>query len=189
MNQKEYEEQLKMAGEFHGEICGGIAIGTKLAMYGLELMGLELNTRHTNLIVILEIDRCMADAVQAVTKCSMGKRSLKQAYYGKFAATFYNMDTGEALRLIDADANKKDKRKETRDEMIERFKTTPPEELFEVQKVKVELTEAQMPGKPHTTEICSVCGDKVTDGRHLIVDGKSVCRPCVEGAYYEVIDE
>ena len=46
MNQEEYEEQLKMAGEFHGEICGGIAIGTKLAMYGLELMGMELNTRH-----------------------------------------------------------------------------------------------------------------------------------------------
>ena len=46
-----------------------------------------------------------------------------------------------------------------------------------------------MPGKPHTTEICSVCGDKVTDGRHLIVDGKPVCRPCVEGAYYELIEE
>ena len=189
MNQKDYEEQLKMAGEFHGEICGGIAIGTKLAMYGLELMGMELNTRHKNLIVILEIDRCMADAVQAVTKCSMGKRSLKEAYYGKFAATFYNMDTGEALRIIDADANRKDKIKETREEMIERFKTTPPEELFTVQKVKVELTEAQMPGKPHTTEICSVCGDKVTDGRHLIVEGKPVCRPCVEGAYYELMDE
>lgn len=49
----------------------------------------------------------MADAVQAVTKCSMGKRSLKQMYYGKFAVTFYNMDTGEALRVSDADANKK----------------------------------------------------------------------------------
>ena len=109
MNQDEYMEQLKMAGEFHGEICGGIAIGTKLAMYGLELMGRELNQRHKNLIVFLEIDRCMADAVQAVTKCSMGKRSLKQMYYGKFAVTFYNMDTEEAIRVSDADANKKDK--------------------------------------------------------------------------------
>ena len=51
-------------------------------MYGLDLMGMELNQRHKNLIVFLEIDRCMADAVQAVTKCSMGKRSLKQMYYG-----------------------------------------------------------------------------------------------------------
>lgn len=62
MNQKDYEEQLLKAIEFHGELCGGIAIGTKLAMYGMELMGMELNTRHKNLIVFLEIDRCMADA-------------------------------------------------------------------------------------------------------------------------------
>ena len=109
MSEEDYDEQLAKAGDFHGEICGGIAIGTKLAMYGLDLMGMELNQRHKNLIVFLEIDRCMADAVQAVTKCSMGKRSLKQMYYGKFAVTFYNMDTGEALRVSDADANKKDK--------------------------------------------------------------------------------
>lgn len=188
MNQKDYEEQLKIAGEFHGEVCGGIAIGTKLAMYGLELMGMELNTRHKDLIVFLEIDRCMADAVQAVTKCSMGKRSLKQMYYGKFAATFYNMSTGEALRIIDIDANKKDKKKETREEMIERFKVTPPEELFIVQKVKVELNDAQIPGKPHITEFCSTCGDEVADGYHLIVNDKVVCKSCANGAYYNVID-
>ena len=34
MNEKDYDEQLQKAGDFHGEICGGIAIGTKLAMYG-----------------------------------------------------------------------------------------------------------------------------------------------------------
>ena len=189
MNQKDYEEQLQIAGEFHGEICGGIAIGTKLAMYGLELMGMELNTRHKNLIVILEIDRCMADAVQAVTKCSMGKRSLKQAYYGKFAATFYNVDTGEALSIIDADANRKNKKKETREDMIERFNVTPPEELFEVQKVKIKFNESQMPGKLHTSEFCSLCGDRVADGYHLIVDGEIVCKSCADGAYYEVIDD
>lgn len=189
MKIEDYDEQLKKAGEFHGEICGGIAIGTKLAMYGLELMGMELNKRHKNLIVFLEIDRCMADAVQSVTKCSMGKRSLKQMYYGKFAATFYNMDTGEAIRITDADANKKDKNKETVEEMKKRFRETPPEELFTTEKVKVELTPAQMPGKPHTSARCSVCGERITDGRHLNRGGKPVCKPCAEGAYYEVIEE
>ena len=190
MNQKDYEEQLAKAGEFHGEICGGIAIGTKLAMYGMELMGMELNTRHKNLIVFLEIDRCMADAVQSVTKCSMGKRSLKQMYYGKFAVTFYNMDTGEAYRVCDADANKKDKKKETRDEMIERFKTTPPEELFTYEKVKVlDIPEAQLPGSAHTSEVCHVCGDKVTDGRHLVRGGRPICKSCAEGSYYQIIEE
>lgn len=188
MNENDYAEQLKKAREFHGEICGGIAIGTKLAMYGLELMGLELNTRHKNLIVFLEIDRCMADAIQVVTKCTMGKRALKQMYYGKFAVTFYNMDTDEAIRVSDADANSKEDFDETQDEMIERFKKTPPEDLFKVEKVKVELPPAQMPGKPHTSTFCSVCGEKVTDGRHLIRGGKPVCKSCGEGSYYELIE-
>ena len=189
MNQEEYMEQLKMAGEFHGEICGGIAIGTKLAMYGMELMGMELNQRHKNLIVFLEIDRCMSDAVQSVTGCSMGKRTLKQMYYGKFAATFYNTDTGEALRITDADANNKFKEKETKDEMIARFRNTPPEELFKVDKVKIELSKGDMPGKPYTSVFCSVCGEKVSDGRHVLRGGKPVCISCAEESYYEIIED
>ena len=184
----EYLEQLEKAREFHGEVCGGIAIGTKLAMYGLKLMNMELNTRHKNLIVILEIDRCMADAIQAVTHATMGKRTLKQTYYGKFAATFYNMDTGEAIRVSDADANKKDKKQETKEEMIERFKKTPPEDLFKVEKVKIELNEGELPGKPHTSTFCSVCGEKITDGRHKVRSGKPICISCADGSYYELID-
>ena len=46
MNEQDYDEQLAKAAEFHGHICGGIAIGTKLAMYGLELLGMKLNQRQ-----------------------------------------------------------------------------------------------------------------------------------------------
>ena len=189
MDEKEYDEQLAKAVEFPGHLCGGIAIGTKLAMYGLELLGMELNQVHKNLIVFLEIDRCMSDAVQSVTGCSMGKRTLKQMYYGKFAATFYNMDTGVALRITDADANKKIKNNETKEEMISRFRRTPPEELFKVTKVKLELGPGDMPGKPYITTFCSVCGEKVSDGRHVLRGGKPMCRSCAEGSYYEIIEE
>lgn len=189
MNMDDYDEQLKIAGDFHGEICGGIAIGTKLAMYGMELMGMELNKRHKNLIVFLEIDRCMADAVQAVTKCTMGKRSLKQMYYGKFAVTFYNMDTGEAIRVSDADANRKDKKTETKEEMKKRFRETPPEELFDVKRVKVKLPEPQLPGAKHTSVYCSECGEKVGDERHVLRGGKPLCKSCAEGSYYEIIED
>ena len=118
MDLKTYDEQLEKVKEFHGEICGGTAIGTKLAMYGMELMGMELNTRHKNLMVFVELDRCMSDAIQVVTKCNMGKRALKQMYYGRFAVTFYNMDTEEAIRISDADANKQTCQKETKEELV-----------------------------------------------------------------------
>jgi formylmethanofuran dehydrogenase subunit E len=42
---KIFEEQLEKAGKFHGDICGGIVIGTKLAIYALEKMGMELNKK------------------------------------------------------------------------------------------------------------------------------------------------
>lgn len=189
MNEKDYDEQLQKAADFHGHVCGGIAIGTKLAMYGLELLDMKLNEKNKNLIVFLEIDRCMSDAVQAVTGCSMGKRSLKQMYYGKFAATFYDMEREIGLRITDADANKKFKPQETKEEMIERFRTTPPEELFKVEKVKIDLPLSEMPGKPHTTAFCSVCGEKVSDGRHVLRAGKPVCKSCAEGSYYQLIED
>ena len=108
-------------------------------------------------------------------------------YYGKFAATFYNMETGEALRITDADANKKSKDEETKEEMIARFRITPPEELFKVQKVKIDLPKGEMPGKPYTTAFCSVCGEKVSDGHHKLIGGKPVCKSCADGSYYELI--
>lgn len=189
MDEKDYDEQLAKARDFHGHLCGGIAIGTKLAMYGLELLGLPLNEKHKNLIVFLEIDRCMSDAVQSVTGCSMGKRTLKQMYYGKFAATFYNQDTGEAIRIVDSDANRKFKEHETKEEMINRFRKTPPEELFKVNKVKIELSKGELPGKPYTSVFCSICGEKVSDGRHKVRGGKPICISCAEESYYELIDE
>lgn len=184
---KVFEEQLEKAGNFHGDICGGIVIGTKLAMYALEKMGMELNKKNKDLIVFVEIDRCMSDAVQAITGCSMGKRSLKQMGYGKFAATFYNISTGEAYRITDVDANSKEESDETTEELIERFKNTPNEKLFNAQKVEIKLDENELPGKPRETAFCSLCNEKVMDGRHNLIGGKAVCKSCSEVSYYKII--
>ena len=168
MDLKTYDEQLEKVKEFHGEICGGTAIGTKLAMYGMELMGMELNTRHKNLMVFI---------------------AFKQMYYGRFAVTFYNMDTEEAIRISDADANKQTCQKETKEELVKRFRETPAEELFNVQKVKiVGIPESQKPGPLHKSTFCSVCGEKVADDQHLVIGGKPVCKGCALGTYYEIIE-
>ena len=102
--------------------------------------------------------------------------------------TIYRIDVYNYNKIY-LEIEKQEKIKETKDEMIERFKRTPAEELFKVEKVHVELNPSQMPGKPHTSVFCSVCGEKITDGRHLNRGGKPVCIPCAEGAYYEFIDD
>lgn len=186
-NKEIFEEQLEKAGKFHGDICGGIVIGTKLAIYALGKLGMELNQKNKDLIVFLEIDRCMSDAVQAVTGCSMGKRSLKQMNYGKFAASFYKISTGESFRVTDLDANSKEKRDETTEEMIERFKKTPSDELFSLQPVEIILNENELPGSPRDKVFCVSCNEKVMDGKQIVIGGKSLCKSCAEGSYYRIL--
>jgi len=183
-------ELLKKAGEFHGDICGGIVMGTKLAMYGMETMGMKPGQKDKRLIVFTEIDRCISDAVLSVTRTSLGKKSLKPMHYGKFAATFVNIDTGEAIRVVDLGANKKDRdENETTEELIERINKTPAEELFEIQKVSVKIDPNDLPGKPLEIVTCADCGEVVMDGKHHLKGGKAYCTSCFSGSYYQIIDE
>jgi formylmethanofuran dehydrogenase subunit E len=118
-NMSEYMDLLEKAGDFHGDICGGIVMGTKLAIFGMGTLGMTPGQKDKRLIVFTEIDRCISDAISSVTKTSLGKKSLKPVGYGKFAATFVNIETGEAYRIVDIGANKKDKDKELDEETIE----------------------------------------------------------------------
>ena len=79
---------LEKAKAFHGDVCAGIVLGTRLTLAGMKALGLDPAKKNKNLIVFVEIDRCITDAVQAITGCSLGHRTLKYVNYGKFGATF-----------------------------------------------------------------------------------------------------
>lgn len=187
----DYKELLKKAGEFHGDICGGIATGTKLAIYGMEQLGMTPGEKDKRLIVFTEIDRCASDAILSVTKTSLGKKSLKPMGYGKFAATFVNIDTGEAIRVIDDKANRertKEEEEETIEEKIERLASTPGEEIFTIQKVSVKIDPNDLPGKPLEVTKCVECGEVVMDGKHHLRNGHAFCTSCYDKSYYHIIE-
>lgn len=187
----EYRELVEKAGKFHGDICGGIAMGTKLAIHGMEKMQMKPGKKDKRLIVYTEIDRCISDAILSVTKTSLGKKSLKPMGYGKFAATFVNIETREALRLVDREANNKDERAddETIEELIERIDSTPGEELFDVQRVSVKIDKNDLPGKPLEITKCRECGETVMDGKHHIKGGYAYCTSCYTGSYYTILED
>ena len=187
----EYMELLRKAGEFHGDICGGIVMGTKLAIHGMENLGMTPGEKDKRLIVFTEIDRCISDAILSVTRTSLGKKSLKPMGYGKFAATFVNMETGEAIRVIDLGANKKgteeEEAEESIEELTERIAKTPGEELFEIQKVSVKIDPNELPGKPLEIAKCVGCGEVVMDGKHHLRSGKAFCTSCYDKSYYQLL--
>lgn len=53
-----------------------------------------------NLLVWAEIDRCVSDALSAVTGVSLGRRSLKYVDYGGVVATFLNISDQVSYRVV-----------------------------------------------------------------------------------------
>ena len=178
---QDLEFYLKKAGDFHGHICGGIVFGTTISLAAMKALGLDPDVKNKNLIVYAEIDRCMTDAVQVVSGCHLGHRSLKYIDYGKFAAVFVNTDTGKAVRCTIKDEFISP---EEVDELVKKVKNLPEEAVVTLQEVKVDIPETDLPGFPHRTARCSACVEKIMDGREVIKDGKVYCRACANGKYY-----
>lgn len=166
-----------------------------MALRGCRLIGIDdpKGEERKRLIVWVEIDRCMADAVSAVTGVRLGKRSLKYVDYGKVAATFLNTATDQAVRIVareDSRALADERYPEITDKRERQFRTyfeASEEELFKTVNVDVKLGELELPGGPRSRVLCSMCGEGINDGRETrTASGSVLCRPCANGSYYVV---
>lgn len=184
-------EYLIEAEKNHGHMCPGQILGVRMAMLGCRLIGIDEPKQSKRLIVFVEIDRCAADAVNTVTGCRLGKRTLKFQDYGKLAATFLNTETNEAVRIIAVEASRDLAREKyahlpnKKEQQMEAYKNLPDEDLFKIQKVTATLPESDRPGHPLTRVLCEICGEGVNDKREVIVNGKTLCKACAGTAYYQ----
>ena len=187
------DELLEECGRLHGHMCAGQLLGARMAVLGCREVGVcdPRGADRKKLIVWVEIDRCMADAVGAVTGVRLGKRSLKYLDYGKVAATFLNTETGEAVRVVALEESRAlaDARHPEVEGKKERqflaYHEAADEELFKVERVAVDYGELDAPGRPRSRVLCERCGEGVNDGREVrSADGLALCRPCASGGYY-----
>ncbi len=190
-----FEKILEESVKVHGHLCAGQVLGVRLALLGLRLIGIKdpKGRDRKKFLVYVEIDRCATDAIQSVTGASLGKRSLKFFDYGIMAATFLHLETGEAYRII-----AREEARELADRyfpeipdryrrQMEAYRLMPEEELFLVQKVKVKVSDFDLPGRPLRRVKCAQCGLHVQDGREIEKNGVILCRPCAEGGYFQVV--
>ncbi len=180
--EKDFQYYLQKAGDFHGHICAGIILGTKMSLAAMKALGLKPGVKNKNLIVYTEIDRCMTDAVQAITGCSLGHRSLKYVDMGKFAATLVDISTGKALR---ATIKESFNSKGPVEEVSAKVAKMPDSDLVILQDVTVKIPETDLPGSPRQRAYCAVCGERVMDGREVIKNGSTLCRSCAGIKYYK----
>lgn len=183
-----FGELLQEAVAFHGHLCPGQVLGVRMAMAGCRALGIqEPKTMAKGLVVFVEIDRCASDAIQAVTAVSLGKRTLKYLDYGKMAATFAMVTTGEAVRVVARDEARDlvgayaPDVAEPREAQIAAYRVMPEPNLLRIEPVTVE------PGwldRRRVRVSCQLCGEGVNYGREVVSDGITLCRACFAGGYY-----
>lgn len=190
---KNLDGLIEECGSLHGHVCPGQVLGVRMAVLGCHLIGIEdpRGVERKRLLVWVEIDRCVTDAISAVTGVRLGKRSLKFLDYGKVAATFLNISENRAYRIV-----AREESRELADELYPAVESKKERQmltyrgadaslLFKVESVGLELNEFEMPGRPRRRIICAQCGEGVNDGRDLIdATNRRVCRPCAFGGYY-----
>ncbi|MEZ4598728.1 MAG: FmdE family protein [Syntrophotaleaceae bacterium] len=170
-------DMLKQCEEYHGHLCTGQVMGVRLAKKGLELVEAK---DIKELIVFVENDRCITDAITIASGVRLGRRSLKFLDYGKMAATFVNQRTGEAWRV----ASRGDAELPPEQAMT-RALEADDETLLTWQKVTVTFGPGDLPGPPVRIAKCFRCGETVLDHRDVIVPEEgSICRACAHGPYY-----
>ena len=190
---KSLDEYLRDAEHAHGHICAGQVLGVRLAMLGLQKLGIDdpQGKDRKRLITFVEIDRCATDAIAVVTGCRLGKRALKFRDWGKVAATFVDVESGKAIRIAARESSKRLAREmhpeiaDKNQQQMRAYREMPDAGLFATRWVKVELLPEDFPGYKGERIICEQCGEGINFRREVEKNGKVLCRACAGESYYE----
>jgi formylmethanofuran dehydrogenase subunit E len=199
------DEYLREAEVAHGHLCAGQVLGVRLAMLGLETLGIEdprgNKEDRKRLVTFVEIDRCATDAISLVTGCRLGKRALKFRDWGKMAATFVDLgnkdldikdvSAGRAIRIAAKESSKALARsmhpeiESKNQQQMLAYREMAEHDLFTKQWVKVELPAEEFPGYKGERIVCAECGEGINFRREIVRDGRVLCRACSGEKYYK----
>ena len=190
---KSLDQYLSDAEQAHGHLCAGQVLGVRMAMRGLEKLGIDdpQGKDRKRLVTFVEIDRCATDAIGVVTGCRLGKRALKFRDWGKMAATFIDVSTGKAIRIAAKESSKALARtmhpelESKNQQQMLAYREMPDGDLFSTQWVKVEMPPEEFPGFKGERIVCAECGEGINFKRELLRDGRVLCRGCAGERYYE----
>ncbi len=193
---KSFDEYVAMAEKAHGHICAGQILGLRMALYGVKLLGLEdpAGKDRKRLVTFVEIDRCATDAITVVTGCRLGKRALKFRDFGKVAATFCDLKTDRAVRVVAKESSKQRARElypeigDKNEQQMRAYREMPDEELFEHRWVRVRIGPEDLPGYKGPRVVCQECGEGINFAREVRRNGKVLCRACAGERYWEPLE-
>lgn len=155
---------------FHGHLCPGLAIGIR-AVQAVQQDERLRDIAYGKMVCVTENDACGVDAIQCLLGCSVGKGNLIFRPRGKQAFSFFERESGYALRLCLTAV----KGEFSREEWLDKLLHMPLENVF-LQSVPVYT----VPEQPRLFEtiVCDLCGEGVAEPHIRREAGKNVCLDC-----------
>ncbi|MEW5912719.1 MAG: FmdE family protein [Thermodesulfobacteriota bacterium] len=191
---EQVERLVAASARAHGHLCPGQVIGVRMSLLGLGLLGYPCPLPYPeikNLLGVVEIERCLADAVAMATGLRFGRGSLKLINLGLLAVTFWDLERGRGVRLLSLEGARqraKDYAPDRQDEhaqQVEAYKVMPNRELFQAQWVSLSLPSDEMPGQRPPKVVCDGCGVLVRSGQVRHQNGRNLCAVCAGEAYFQ----
>jgi len=190
--------EFKDVVDFHQHLCLDIAIGYRAGLALVREMGDELKNMK-EVVAHVGNETCAVDAIQEVTGCTFGKRNIYLDHIGKPVYILQNTKSGTAVRAYctywetfdhtelralrktakaadSSDAQKAALLKKT-EETIEAVLAAPESELFSITRIK--LPAPPKSGK-YLAEACTDCGEQADVALLTKLEGKQLCKECVE---------
>jgi formylmethanofuran dehydrogenase subunit E len=179
---------------FHGHECPGVAFGVRVAEAVLDRLG----SPDGGLVGVTETDACAVDALQVLTGCTMGKRTLIHQDNGRNVFTFWDRDSGKGVRVRalaggvvyrtpelwelsdrigEGTATEQEQARfaALQDERITRLLDLPEGEFMAVEEV-----DAPVPAPKHVAQVdlCAECGEPTSVETLHDHRGRMLCPPC-----------
>jgi len=189
---KTFQEYLALAGK-DGLPRSGIILGVRMALLGLRELGLEDSQQiHDDLIVVVETDRCLPDAMELVTGCRLGNRKLKLRDMGKMAATLLEVPNARAVRVAAREAANQralemfpDLDKEAA--LGKAYCILSDDELFARKWVHVAIAPEDIPNFRTSRVPCALCGESIAFGKQILQGERTLCRSCAGDSYFAAL--
>ena len=176
----------------HSHVCPRQVLGVRMALAGAAALDLEIPRRDKSLVVIAETDGCFTDGLEVAAGVSVGRRTLCVEDYGKVAATFVDVDTGDAIRI----APRPDVRSRALEyapgekrhyaAQLAGYQVMPEEELFFITPVILTPGIEEIVSRAGVRTSCAACGEEIINEREILMGGVAYCRSCMGQTYYQI---
>lgn len=187
------ESILQESAKRHKHLCPRQVLGARMSLLAAKILKLELPRADKRFLVIAETDGCTTDGIMAATGCHVGNRTLRIQDFGKVAATFIDMYSEEAVRIVP--------RREARTLAVDYAPTAPNKwqamltsyqvmsasDLFSIRPVQLLLPLSEIVSRPSAKAVCEICEEEIINGREVSNQGVILCRACAGESYYRLL--